>query len=884
MSEKLNISFRIKAIDDFTLVMQKAQKQLESLKRQANEHMSAYINVTVLDGGVKEQLDDMQDHVDRLIRRSDIDIKTRFENKGLWDAIEEFEFFKSERPKNATVVTKFTSRKKDLKDLEKLQSAMQALRDEADEVGKLNVSVGGLDELRDINNEMKGFNKNVKGVRGNLKKPLVAKVATEGVPKVNKFFELWKDSMNEVRNRIARLANTFRNFGELFQHTFISGFLMLAPIAVPAIASVGGALGALLPILGTVGGGIMAMATSFGLAGAGAVAFGMLAKSALGDIFGVSEDLAKLNEKLAKETDSKKRAKIMEQIANATAGLTEEQKRGLIALQALKKDWGKIAKALEPQVVDTFTIAMSSLRNILQDIEPMFSSVATHAQNLMKWLSVQIDTSDVQAFYDMLNTSAGPSLERIGKAMTNFGIGLGNLMVAFNPLATDFEKGFLKMSESFREWTANLSGSEKFQSFIKYVKENGPKLLEIIGNIVGGLVGMGTAFAPFAEDMLDGLVDMTQRFQEWGDELKNNKGFQDFIKYVQENGPKFLSFLGEFISMLINIGIAFAPLGEKIMSVVTSLMSLGNEFFENNRWAGELIAGIGWLASTFAFFYPIVRIAGGVLRGLWGTLKIVWGWVVKLKPVWDKLIGVFRAVIPWISRVGVFLARFVNPITAIILAVITVAYVIYKNWGDIKKWSEDMVFKVTVLFFRMKRKFEETMEGIKSAFNIIKNINLYESGRKIIGSLIDGVLSKVDAVGKAIKKVVGPNLRDYLPFSPAKKGPLKDLNKLNFGGPIIDSIKGDGPRIASAMNRMLQAPTMSSAGYSFGVAGNTSSANAVGTQGVVQSDVAPVEYYFELPVVIDGREVARATARFTQEELDRMKRDKNRASGRVGTV
>lgn len=869
------------AVDNFTMTMQKAQAQLESLRRAADEHMSTYITVSVLDAGVANDLDGISNQVNMLRMQGDVDIIAKFRNDGLWDAIEEFEFFKSERPKSKTVVTKFTTRAKDVKDIEKLQATMKSLRDEADEFGKLSVGIKGLDELSDVNTEMKAFNKNIKGVKSNLKKPLIAKIATEGLEDATKGFAVFRKIAREVKQSMNKMANTMRTFGELFQHSFISGFLMLAPIAVPAIASVAGALGALLPIIGTAGGGVMAMATSFGLAGAGAVAFGALAKSALGDIFGVSEDLSKLNDKLAKAKDDKERAKILEEIAHAQDGLTSEQKEGLKSLQALKGEWNKISKALQPEVIDTFTLSMGGLQSVLKNIEPMFGRVSKHAQNLVEWLNAQIDTADVQAFYKMLNSTAGPSLERVGKAMSNFGIGLGNLMVAFAPAAVDFEKGFLRMSESFRDWTAGLSESKKFQKFISYVKENGPKLLEIIGNIVGGLVGMGIAFAPFAEKMLDGLVEMTQKFQDWGDELKNNKGFQNFIKYVQENGPKFLDFLREFRDMLINIGVAFAPLGEKIMDFVTELMKAGNEFFESNRGAGELLATLGWLGSVIAFLYPIITILWGVLKNLGGVLKTVWGWVKKLKPVWDLLVNALKIAGPWILRTLGFLMRFVNPITAIIVSVIALGYTIYKNWDDIKTWTKDMVFAIVKQFAKWKLKAEAAVNGIKAAFNVFDQIDLLESGKKIIGSLIDGIASMAGSVGTAISKVVGPGLRDYLPFSPAKKGPLKDLDKLNFGGPIIDSIRGDGPRIARAMNSMLSMPTVSDGGYSMGSAKAGLLNRGTTAQGNTSANAASSEYYFEVPVIVDGREVARATAKFTQEELDRMKRDKNRASGRV---
>ena len=76
----------------------------------------------------------------------------------------------------------------------------------------------------------------------------------------------------------------------------------------------------------------------------------------------------------------------------------------------------------------------------------------------------------------------------------------------------------LKSSEAFTKWSASLSSSDKFKSFIQYVQQNGPKLLTILKNIGSGLIGMFTAFAPMSADMLTGLVNLTARFK--GEENK----------------------------------------------------------------------------------------------------------------------------------------------------------------------------------------------------------------------------------------------------------------------------------------------------------------------------------------------------------------------------
>jgi len=74
--------------------------------------------------------------------------------------------------------------------------------------------------------------------------------------------------------------------------------------------------------------------------------------------------------------------------------------------------------------------------------------------------------------------------------------------------------------------------------------------------------------------------------------------------------------------------------------------------------------------------------------------------------------------------------------------------------------------------------------GFKSFFD---NIDLYASGKAIIQSAIDGIVNMKSKITDKVSEVAGA-VRDFWPFSPAKEGPLKDINKMDFSGPIGDSI------------------------------------------------------------------------------------------------
>ena len=74
--------------------------------------------------------------------------------------------------------------------------------------------------------------------------------------------------------------------------------------------------------------------------------------------------------------------------------------------------------------------------------------------------------------------------------------------------------------------------------------------------------------------------------------------------------------------------------------------------------------------------------------------------------------------------------------------------------------------------------------GIKDFFD---GIDLYASGKAIIQSAIDGLSAMKDKITGKVEDIAGA-VRDFWPFSPAKEGPLSDIHKMDFSGPIGTSI------------------------------------------------------------------------------------------------
>jgi hypothetical protein len=640
----------------------------------------------------------------------------------------------------------------------------------------------------------------------------------------------------KAQQRLDKIADTIRTLQTVGGNMVFGSLFAISPALVPILAATVGAIGALGPMIGVLAGSTFALATAFGFAGVAAAAFAGVAIPTISKLF---DENAKLN---------------------------KEQKAARKEFDNMKKTWQGIVKDLEKPVLQAFSEAMKITNKILKMSRPLFDAAAKAMNNLLTAMNKSLDSAPVRALFDYMNKQGGPMLETMGKAMGNFMQGFMSMMVAFGPLAESTAKGFLQMSKNFATWAAGLSKSEKFQAFVRYIQENMPKLRAIFRDATAGLMYMFAAFGPMAADMMTGLQNMMARFKEWAKSLSESEKFQKFIGYIQENGPKVLTLIGNLVDLIINLGIALAPLGSKILDLVNQFLAWTNKMIENHPWVGKLIGGIIVMTGIFQALYPIITVVITMFSGFGGVIMKIGGLVARIFPLMMQAFNIMKMnliiglkmlgqnalkflstiarmggqVIMWLGRI---LARAViwalrlaaqwliamGPIGWVILAVAGLAVVIYKYWDEIKAWTIKTWKAVCDWIKEAWTKIKTgTVEGAKAIYESVKNkfneivsyltglgSTFLDAGKGLIEQMAKGIKNAAGKVLSEVKKIA-QKARDFLPFSPAKTGPLSDIDKLNFGGPIADSIAKAKSLVRTSLGDMLTVPEI---GFNPAVAG-----------------------------------------------------------------
>jgi hypothetical protein len=525
------------------------------------------------------------------------------------------------------------------------------------------------------------------------------------------------------------LATRMRTFGTIGQSSISGLVTTISSAGIPAVASLIAGIGSLGPILAVAAGGAAGLGTAFALAGAGVGAFAAVAITNLKGVFDANKKITDLQNKAAQATDIKQRNKYLQQEKAILASMAGPQREAYTAIQNLKAAWTGITKPLEAQTVNTFTQALQGLTIVLGYLKPAFSGASQAMNNLTQYMNAVLKQSSVVNFFKVLGQTMGLSLETAGLIAINVMEGLMNLFTAFVPLGQKMLGGLLSMTNGFRTWSQTVAQSTGFRNFISYVTVNGPKLLQIIGNIGLGLVGMFSGFAPTASSMLTSLVSLTNQFKVWGQTLASNQQFQQFIAYAQANAPAVIAVIGNLVQVIGALAVGFAPVGAAVVQFLVPFTQMIASFLQANPIIASIIA--------------IVVSVIGVFIALAPTIMAVTTVIGALIPVVGAIAG----------ALGGFLAFLVSwPVLIAAAAAILVAIII-NNWSSIWAFLKGLWSSIVSVGAALWNGFVSMMSGV---WNTIKSVTMvvWNAIRGFLSGLWNGIRSLASAAWNGLKSAI----------------------------------------------------------------------------------------------------------------------------------
>lgn len=229
-----------------------------------------------------------------------------------------------------------------------------------------------------------------------------------------------------------------------------------------------------------------------------------------------------------------------------------------------------------------------------------------------------------------------------------------------------------------------------------------------------------------------------------------------------------------------------------------------NRLIERGKQIGQVIAKIIYYL-TIVSSIPLRLIselwkpAKSFFGGFWDSfikgmepVKEAWGEIKKafsdafellkpeLKELWGSIKSAFGPIMDVLVKLGI-----IDQSTAALQGWAKAGKIV----GSIIAWlvRNSPILGMIRMFAELIRIISQVISWVNQVYNYVNGLNWKQAGIDMIMSIYNGIISVAKMPVDAVKNIA-QQIRDLLPFSPAKVGPLATLDQVDFAGPIMKSL------------------------------------------------------------------------------------------------
>ena len=603
-----------------------------------------------------------------------------------------------------------------------------------------------------------------------------------------------------------------------------------------AMAAFNLATGLAEPLLAAATVGGLGLGGALVSAGAGAGVFELAAKSAFSQV----ETADKANKKL-------------------TGGLGELQRQ----LGTATNDWNAFGKSASPGVAMVLGKALGLIPQALKLAQPFLKPTEEGLDHIIGSLSKAMDSAGAKSFFGDLAKNSGTDLDKLAVAAGHVAIGIGGILRAFMPMSGTVLSGLDKITARFETWGSTLTSHNGFQNLMSMAKQDAPLVIRVLTNlagiiktVAGEMTGMDTAANSRTLLQLAGtvsglvnsllkahpqLVWLALYFKmglDGASKLKTGiNGVRDSLGALATGKKAVSDFAGGFKDAeqaADDASGAWGTVGGKVSTVLGGIKSMAVAAAEKLGLlktattgvteATELETGaqeeldvamdanpVGLIILAVAgLVIGIVELArhSAAFRDFWkGAWKDISKAAVAAWHVLDN--DVLHPIEHGISDTVSFIRSHWQ---AVLVGVLTgpvglAAMYIVTHFHQIVTGAENTVSRVGSFFASLPGRIVHAVGDLGHL--------LWSAGERVIQGLIGGIESEIGSVGSAMGSIAG-EIKDFLPFSPAKKGPLSGAGAprnsgLSIGRQVREGLDASAGSVSQAAARLARAAQLGTA-------------------------------------------------------------------------
>lgn len=410
-----------------------------------------------------------------------------------------------------------------------------------------------------------------------------------------------------------------------------------------------------------------------------------------------------------------------------------------------------------------------------------------------------------------------------GNMRTHVSTGIANIIMSIDKMLKD--NGLPEMRDMIRMFGETVR--DIFNWIASMIPVVANKFKELYQRVDPVIKGIQKAFEPLNERIRESLQKFSEelggfatKFQEWGAVIQPIiqrliKGFKPLVDTIVNSFMELWNSLGPLWENLKELFRSLEPILTPVAAligglVVASLISL-------IAVLNSIIAALGpFINAVVNAAQVIVNVVMAIISLMQGDFSKAWDYLKRAaSSTFDMLKNLFKALY---NQTETFINTIINIFKALYNALVGNS-IIPDMVNGIIRWFEKMKSSITTITNGIKTTITTIWNGIKSVVTTIVNgikstitttwngikaitSSVWNGVKTTIGNGISGALNTVksytskflsagkgllealtkgikEGIGKAVDAVKGgmKTIRSYLPFSPAKEGPLRDLDK-----------------------------------------------------------------------------------------------------------
>ena len=311
------------------------------------------------------------------------------------------------------------------------------------------------------------------------------------------------------------------------------------------------------------------------------------------------------------------------------------------------------------------------------------------------------------------------------------------------------------------------------------------------------------------DEALDGIDETEQALEDAGDQMGETAGdMQDLNRRMKGIGQTLVATLAVASAGILS---TVPVLSEAFAGLAAVARGFG---FQIDRFLRPLLEPFAGLMFNIADAVFTAEGAWGTLAGVIGTIVGLFGAVILPATVLASKLGIVASTSGALIAAGKILGGVLLALGSALLSPLVIAGLLtaslillidhFIGWGNIVDWTIEKLGDLVDWLVGIPEHLSGVASGIANwASNVAGEISdlvtgiadrftdlvndAADWGRNLLLSFVDGILSRVNRVTSVIDDVAG-RVRDRLPFSPAKEGPLSDLDQA--GPAFIDTVAG----------------------------------------------------------------------------------------------